>query len=417
MVATLETVWGNWPGGARLEGVEVSMQGFELTHVLQVMSARQTVAQHYRQKAKKALMLGAPRGQKQLPPDSERAVEQIALGLFERDLSLLPPALTSGPSLAQTSAYAGLLGACLHGTCSGLSPTVLQALEGFRADLLELREGNCRYLGDTREAALAAEAVSCQLLPSGVRLLGAWDANEAEIVEATLQQMLRKIPASRGLIQTVVLRTHIGENLDESGRSVSTVAGLFDRRYRGELGLLRLQVRRPDGLDRTLFHEAGHELDLALGNGDYRSQRSDTPFAQAGSEHDYVTAYATKGPEEDFAETHADLLLHWDLYQSQPTLFLHAQGKIAQKRRWILKYGYGCVIPESGPNYKLLLAQVREGLTPLRNVEDLGDIVSQLVRNYNPHKLRWEDLPNDERGRKLAWVFQRVMGRQFAAAA
>lgn len=388
-----------------------------IVELLQMSCVRETVANHYRDRAKRALLEGAPAQQTELPPHSERAVEQIALGLFERDLAKLPAGMTSGSALARCSGYAGLLGACLHGTWSGLSPAVMEALEGFKPELLELREGNCRYLGDTREAALAAETVSSQLLPSGVRLLGAWDRHETAVVESNMQDLLRKIPGARGLIQTIVLRTHIGENLDETGRSVSTVAGLFDRRFRGEIGLLRLQVRQPQGLDRTLFHEAGHELDLALGHGEYRSQRWDTPFARAGEPHDYVTTYAAKGPEEDFAETHADLVLNWDLYQSQPTLFLHAQGRVAEKRRWILKYGYGLDVPESGPNYRKLLIQVRNRKTPLRDVEELGDLVSQLVRNYSPHTLRLEDLPPGETGRKLAWVFQEVMGRRFSAAA
>ena len=306
------------------------------------------VATRYRRQARRALC----------DVDDDRLVEQTALGLFERDLCHLQlqrlvrpgaaPAVGRVDSLAHCDSYVTFLTASLAGVLGALTPSVLQALEGFRAERIFHSEGHTRYLGDCQEAARAGEAVSRHTLPCGVTVLGAWGGGEIAVLEGALEDLYGKVPAAHGLLRTVVLRTYIGESFDEQGEYESTVAGIFDRRRPGEMALLRLQLSDPPKLAHTLFHEAGHELDIKLGGGGggYRSRQTDTPFANPGAPEDYVSDYARLSPVEDFAETHADLIENWSAYMQEPKQFLRGGDKLSEKRRWILEKGYGMRLPD-----------------------------------------------------------------------
>jgi hypothetical protein len=300
-----------------------------------------------------------------------KQVEMAALALFERDLSRLPRSLTVlnegssvpgiaggqacagvGParglrrgvsgsraavdppplrSLCQSDAYLSTLAASLAGQNAALTPAILKALDDFKGELLFQTVDKDRKLGMMAEAADVAPLVGVYEVSGGAQVTGCWSEQEARLVDQALETMAARLPGSAGLVKSVVMRTHLGASVNEREETVELILGLYMKTRPGEIHLLRERVfTEPEGLMRTVYHEAGHELEKGL-------NLKNSPFGSG----EFVSAYARTNCHEDFAETHADLVHHWDKYQANPERYLSDTDDLGRKRRWILEVAYG----------------------------------------------------------------------------
>jgi len=294
--------------------------------------------------------------------------ELLALALFERDLSRLsatnveptpldradrsaapPDRALSIPipppeRLADVSAYTANLALILSGAIGHqLTPIILEALNQFNlGKLLDPNTARPR-MGNPENAAFIAGQLNQVSLPNGVVVLGSWNEAEAGTVHSALATMHARLPASRDLIDRVVLRTFI------EGGHHSQTAGLYTASRPGEVQLGRWLA--PEEQARVLYHETAHELDRRHDN---ISSAPGSPFGQTANPLDYVSEYATTSPTEDFAETHADLVVNWELFMQTPDVYLHGEGGQAEKRRFILERCYGVSVSPPSERWQQL---------------------------------------------------------------
>ncbi|MEW6282980.1 MAG: hypothetical protein AB1758_30485, partial [Candidatus Eremiobacterota bacterium] len=160
-----------------------------------------------------------------LPPDAtDRVVELTALTLFEAQVAGSFKSGASGPQAVTGTLEAtpvrppGMDSVALYTTLfaasvgtSGLGPAVIQALAGFESGkILAQDESGDLYVGMPEDWQPASQALSSRPLPGGARLAGAWTDEEAIQVSAALEEMHRKLPGSKDLVQSVVLRSVLG---------------------------------------------------------------------------------------------------------------------------------------------------------------------------------------------------------------
>jgi len=287
----------------------------------------------------------------------------LAVQMMERDLALMPRSLTlteaggappsSGPGLLKSAGYVTALTAVLGGGAGHqLSPSLLSVLGGFevKESLLFEQQPGILQLGPSPTVAEATEKLSQVALPSGLEVLGSWNEAECALADRAVGEMSRRIPASRDLVQKVVLQTFLAGGGDQS------VGGRYTFDRPGEVHLARFKLAERG--ERVLWHEAGHALDDKLGE---ISSSPGSPFGKGPGAWAFVSEYAMTSPREDFAETHEDLVANWDQYLTYPEIAFYGEGPKADKRRFILEKCYGMELPPVREFWPRIQAAAQEG--------------------------------------------------------
>lgn len=170
--------------------------------------------------------------------------------------------------------------------------------------------------------------------PVDVKVYGTASPRELENVSRSLQR-LQDVGAFEALPTEIHLRSRVGQFMD-NGRPSGEVAGL------GGAGdtmvIARGQAATQHGADHVVHHEVGHNLDGRRG---WISGKGNVPFGKGAS----VSDYGAKNAAEDFAETHRVLVRDWEHIVADPDRYIHHNGDIGAKYRWILENVYNRTIP------------------------------------------------------------------------
>lgn len=367
--------------------------------------------------------------------------ELLALALFERDLSRLPSEYTVASSvsdanaagdgalspplniaqpcpllpppaspqhLTDLSAYTANLAAALSGSLGHqLAPAVLDALNRFNvAKILDAVPVLFQpALAMPNTASNTAAQLSEVALPDGLTVLGSWNENETTVISTALARMHSLLPGSRGLVHQVVIRTFI------EGTEHFQVAGLHvsSRATAGVPGEVHVgRWLSPADLARTLYHEAGHELYSRFAN---VCSAPDSPFGRTSSPLDYVSEYAMVSPEEDFAETHADMLANWDLFSQARDVYMFGEGGQAEKRRFILEKCYGFTVAPPGERWQRLTEDACAAGSPFCGA---GPTVNDSLTEFRHAvaRLNRTDPDSSIMDPKLRWILAHAGPRQ-----
>lgn len=266
-------------------------------------------------------------------------VESTALSLFERSLGSNPqaasqvqagdatgvfnlkslPVSEKAKGLAKQGEYLSFLSAT--SAAGPLSPALMAILEDFDTDKLQ------KLSNDAVGTLLAASTASQSFAHEGVQVSGCRNEREREHVTEALTYLKERCPKALDACKVVLL-----ESAPIPSGPETVTSGQVFAAY--PTAVLRRSVTdTPESTQWVLFHEVGHLVDNQYGY----TQRADSPFGKGES----VTPYAAEsGPQEDFAETHADVLKNWDQWKSNPEL-LRSGGELGAKRAWILREVYG----------------------------------------------------------------------------
>lgn len=292
-------------------------------------------------------------------------VESTALNLFERSLGTRPeappqvalqfgsagdaftlhslPVSDNARGLARQGQYLSFLSATSG--AGALSPALLTILEDFNTDKLQ------QLARSPLGMVLAASTSSVPFVHEGVQVSGCRSQREKTNLTESLSYLKDRCPTALDSCKLVVLESALLPDGPETVTHGQVFVGQ-------PTALLRRSVcDTPESTQWVLFHEIGHLMDNAQGY----TQRSDSPFGKGQS----VSSYAAEaGPQEDFAETHADVLKNWDQIKANPDLYVHASGETGQKRAWILENVYQQkVAPASESCRKFLALDHAEGPT------------------------------------------------------
>lgn len=282
-------------------------------------------------------------------------VEATALNLFERSLGnnpQAPPQVVVGEAvgafdlkslpvsdkargLARQGEYLSYLTATSG--AGPLSPALMAILQDFDTDKLQKLSNNAVA------TVLTASTSSQSFAHEGVQISGARSDRERENVSEALTYLKERCPKALAACNLVVLESA------PMPKGPGTVTNGQTFAHFPTAVLRRSMTDTPESTRWVLFHEIGHLVDNQGGYTD----RPDSPFGKGES----VTPYGfTDGPQEDFAETHADVLKNWDKIKSNPDLFVHAGGETGAKRAWILREVYGQELPPPSPGCQKFLA-------------------------------------------------------------
>jgi len=268
-------------------------------------------------------------------------VESTALNLFERSLGTNPqapsqvelklgsagdafelytrPVSPNARGLARQGQYLSYLGAT--SAAGPLSPALLAILEDFDTDKLQ------KLANSSLGTVVAASTSSVPFAHEGVQISGCRSQREKTNVTESLSYLKERCPSALDACKVVVLESALLPEGPEEVTHGQVFLGL------PTAVLLRSVCDTPESTQWVLFHEIGHLMDNAQGY----TQRSDSPFGKG----EFVSSYASEaGPQEDFAETHADVLKNWDQIKVNPDLYVHASGDTGKKRAWILENVY-----------------------------------------------------------------------------
>ena len=273
-------------------------------------------------------------------------VEMTALTLFEKSLLQGPAALAVVPgakALGPHALYSATL-AALMGCPGSVSAGVAAVLDQFHC--WQDRQGSSplKTLGEFEDQVVATHAVGPNTpLACGefsVNLCGHLQPNEVSNIHNALQEIVKKTDTKAlHLVKEIYVRPFLAEYHSPDG-SLAAIDGIANGRLK--VGLLHSSARDPQACRLALFHELGHELEHILSGryGPPCSERPDTPFGKTQDPADYVSPYARTAPGEDFAETHAALIMEWDKIMASPQSYLQSRGEIGNKMAWILEHGY-----------------------------------------------------------------------------
>ncbi|MFN8606950.1 MAG: hypothetical protein U0931_05430 [Vulcanimicrobiota bacterium] len=284
-------------------------------------------------------------------------VEQTALNLFERSLgnnpqpgsqvemklgsagdafSLKSLAVSEGArGLARQGQYLSFLSA--SSGAGPLSPALMSILSDFDTDKLQ------KLSNSPVGTILAASTSSQTFAHEGVQISGCRSDRERETIGQALSYLKDRCPAALEATKLVVLES---APLPDGPATVT-----HGQVFQGHpTAVLRRSVcDTTESTQWVLYHEIGHIMDNAGGY----TRRPDSPFGKGEAVSRYA---ATATPDEDFAETHADVLKNWDSIKHNPDLFIHASGATGAKRAWILKEVYGQDIPPASQQCQQFMA-------------------------------------------------------------
>lgn len=177
-------------------------------------------------------------------------------------------------------------------------------------------------------------------------------------------------------------RVHVRPYLGQIGEKGGAIGGLASLTTPEALFVKTSQLDQAGEFADTLFHEFGHLQDgikADLWSESYASLSPGTPFGNGGN-FDFVSEYARSQPIEDLAETHSFLIKNWDKIQAEPQLWIHANGELGDKLKWILDKFYDRPVESLGQGMKQSLKDVRKGRTPFPNSEEFQEKLQQFLQ-------------------------------------
>lgn len=314
---------------------------------------------------------------------SPGSVEMVALGLWEAEVWKDPRAALSQvgssavPELSKRAqAYArdlsGALGASLGSAPSSLAPALLSALSEVRWELFAHQSGvevlgTCADHHRVNLATTPTGLADCHLKVTGVQ-----DPRQlANVCSAVAELSSKTSTKAMTVVRSVDLRSSLGTFSDQApvlglsgnGRGVSLLSSVaFD-----------LAATRG-----VLFHEVGHQVDKALAHPgqSFRSTEADTPFGKTTHPEDYPSPQVVGQAAEDFADSHAQLILDWNAIEANPDLLIHARGKVGEKLAWIRDKAYRQPVPPPSERYQAIERQVLAQATPFSDLGNFYDSVN-----------------------------------------
>ncbi|MBX3172402.1 MAG: hypothetical protein KF760_33670 [Candidatus Eremiobacteraeota bacterium] len=321
----------------------------------------------------------------------ERTLELAALQLYEN--TILARAGNPGPapkvhpqvfqatrSLDSVAGYtAGLVG-------GGLGAVAVAALAGFSPTLLwepGAEESRLKILGEPavldKVASELAPRFSVSFPDHEVWVTGSVRPEQRTLIGEALAQLHNCI-GNEAFQQ--LKKVHVRPYLGQLSRSGGEIAGLAALSTPDAVFLKASQLENKEQFAGTLFHEFGHLRDAR--KADFWSQRylsisPHSPFGNGG-DFDFVSDYARSKPTEDLAETHRFLIENWDKVQTEPQLWIHANGDLGDKLAWVLDKFYDRAVPPLGKEMKQALKEVKRGLAPFSNREDFQEKLQQFLQ-------------------------------------
>ncbi|MFN8612641.1 MAG: hypothetical protein U0931_34200 [Vulcanimicrobiota bacterium] len=229
--------------------------------------------------------------------------------------------------------------------------------------------------GNLANQIAASQAVGARGQLLGFPLTGVLYAEEQEKLQPVLQTMVDQIGAARlgKVLKNIHLQTLLGEM--QNSDSTATMGGLGGG---GQVALARDALLDPARARDYLGHEIGHLIDEECGPKFGCGRLSDhptSPFGKGDHRNDFRSEYASRNASEDFAETHADLMLNWEQYKKFPELGILARGKYGQKLAYIAQNCYDWKLPALRPELQQLAEQVQAGHSPLGFRNAQGEVV------------------------------------------
>ncbi|MCE1245554.1 MAG: annexin [Firmicutes bacterium] len=172
-----------------------------------------------------------------------------------------------------------------------------------------------------------------------LKIYGSTNKQQIENIHQSVNDLAAK-GGDRAILnlREIHIRNKVGQFTNEAGVPIphSEVGGLGGSNY-GEMVIQAESASTRSGADHVVHHEVGHNIDANMGIGHHWvSDAVDTPFGKGAS----VSAYGSKNAAEDFAETHRELISNWDKIQADPDRYLHYNGDVGNKYKWMLENVY-----------------------------------------------------------------------------
>ena len=338
------------------------------------------VAENYRVEARERLGDGV----------DERTLELAALQLFENTAlakasSVVPTkhrpqVFDAARTLESLTSYTASL------ACGPLGGPAVAALSRFSPNLLwqpNSEQQRLKILGDPA----VLDEVATQLAPRfsvsfpdhEVWVVGNVPAEHRDMIAGTLEQLHDCIgnDAFRQL-----KRVHVRPFIGHAGSRGGEISGLASLATPEAVFVKASQMAEREKFAGTLFHEFGHLKDAAesgFWSQYYASTAPGSPFGNGG-DLDYVSEYARTKPTEDLAETHRFLIQHWDEIQSEPQLWIHANGELGDKLSWVLDKFYDRPVEPLGQAMKQTLKDIQRGQSPFDNREEFQEKLQGFVQ-------------------------------------
>lgn len=314
----------------------------------------------------------------------QRTLELGALQLFENSIlastgspvprpMVHPQVFQATRSLDSVAGYtAGLVG-------GGLGAVAVASLAGFCPTLLwspDAESSRLKILGEPE----VLDKVATELAP---RFSVSFPDHEVWVTgnvgsqhRAMIGQALAQLHDSIGneafqQLKRVHVRPYLGQLTDLGGE----LAGLAALSTPEALFIKASQLEDQQQFAGTLFHEFGHLQDARKANflsQHYLSISPGSPFGNGG-DFDYVSDYARSKPTEDLAETHRFLIQNWNKIESEPQLWIHANGQLGDKLAWVLDKFYDRPVAPLGKQMKHSLRELESGLAPFSDREEFQE--------------------------------------------
>ena len=190
-----------------------------------------------------------------------------------------------------------------------------------------------------------------------VKVYGAQNANELENIRKSVARM-QDLGADAALDSTkeIHLRKTVGEFVDNKGKSTGETIGGLGGDHDGKMIISRESAATQHGSDHVVHHEVAHNIDASRGkevtfNFTGEDQTYREWITEANEGHPFgkgqsVSDYGAKNSAEDFAETHRELIGNWERIKADPDRYIHGNGEIGQKFKWMMENVYGQKVPE-----------------------------------------------------------------------
>ena len=147
---------------------------------------------------------------------------------------------------------------------------------------------------------------------------------------AHIQQALQQMPpGARQYAADIYLNENLGQILSAEGRPIGGVGGMA-----GDPGMRmvldRKELRSLGSSRRLIYHEAGHNADIAIG------ATNKAPWGRTGTS---VSKYGKTNAKEDYAEVHRVVLQDWKRYQSMTPSQWARESEALKKMEIAQRYG------------------------------------------------------------------------------
>ena len=321
----------------------------------------------------------------------ERTLELGALQLYENSLlattgSPIPRPMVHPQVFQATRSLDSLAGYTAGLVGGGLGAAAVASLAGFSPTLLWSPDAETSRLKILGEPAVL-DKVASELAPRfrvsfpdhEVWVTGNVLAEHRTLIGEALAQLHDSVGNEAfQQLKRVHIRPYLGQLSDRGGE----MAGLAALATPDALFIKASQLEERERFAGTLFHEFGHLQDARKADfwsQHYRSLSPGSPFGN-GSDFDFVSDYARTKPTEDLAETHRFLIENWQAIQSEPQLWIHANGQLGDKLAWVLEQFYDRPVAPLGKDMKQSLKDVEAGRAPFSNRDEFQEKLQQFLQ-------------------------------------